>query len=213
MVTFVGKRLVLLEIDESRAQELLDALAKRSYVKIIPTPYTRMQRNELIACPACDRKFGNERLVTVTEEIVQSLICMLETMSIAKSVVLIDNTEDIQRLPIPERARVVRFPERSKDHSLMLGLIQQFMDGRQETFFVTTKGINFLLDRSPLSPAKIIMSDGHVLAREGSMSMLDVKFKDKVRKGHLAGAARRAFHLLPVMTKEFVESGQIPLEM
>ena len=211
MLHVVGKRLVLLEIEEARAQELLDALAKRSYVKLIPAPYTRMQRDELIACPACNHKFGHERTVTVTEEIVLSLVCMLEKMKLAKSVVLVDDEEDIQLLPVPERERAVVFQERHKAHALMLGLIQQFMDGRQETYFVTKNSINFLLDKAPISPAKIIMSDGQVLAREGSMTMEDVKYKDRIKKDRLAWAAKRAYNVMPVPVKEFVESGQIPL--
>jgi hypothetical protein len=208
----VPKKYVVLEIDESRAQELLDALLKRSFLKIHSVPLGRAERKALETCPACLRKLGRESVITVNDEVIDGLMNVLSMMKRGiKSVVISWRPEAIQDLSIHEQKRAVVVHQDILKKCVLLGLMEPFMDGRQLTHFVTAKALRFLESEEPLTPSRIIYGDGYELTREGTLWFKDVKYKNQIQKDMDMREAKRLVRGLPDRVREFVEKGQIPL--
>ena len=68
-----------------------------------------------------------------------------------------------------------------------------------------------MVNREPLSPSVVILSQGEVVEKTGTMMVEDVKFKDRVRHDQFLTEARRAIADLPGDVVVFVEKGQMSL--
>ena len=203
------KKYILLEVATDRVDELIQALSKRPYIKVLSLG--REEREKLEECPACGRKFHQESVVTVNAEMLTYLVRMLRRMRLAKSLVLINKRNPLEKIPEPERERAIQFPFPLLEKAEMIGLVKKFLDGSTTTYFVTKKGVGFLSGKEVLSPSRYIVADGKVLETSGQLSINDVKFGDRVDREKVLQEARRAVNELPTRALQFINSGQISL--
>lgn len=206
-----GKRVVLLQVDEERADELIDALAKRSFVKIISLD--RETRKALGSCPVCERKFGKELLVTVNEELFWMIDGIISRMlqSGAKSVVVVPDEKSASDLVEVEKRRAVICSPDAMARATRLGLLAEIQDGRYKTHYPTQACLDFFSNSAPLAPSKIVIADGKVIERHGTMTVEHVKFKDQIIRDRMLRDIKRKIDGLSERVKIFVRTGQMPL--
>lgn len=201
------KQYILIEISPEKAEELIHALEKRPYIKILSL--NKEERERLESCPACGRKFHRESTVTVTADMLPFLVRLLRRMRMSKSLVLINKRNPIEKIPEFEKERAIPFPYNLVEKAELLGLIRKFIDGSTETYFVTKKGLAFLSGKEPLSPSRYMVADGKVLETSGQLFINEVKFTDRVDHDKVIQEAKRAAEELPQRVLQFIEKGQI----
>lgn len=204
-----GKRYLLLEVDETRAAELLAALRQRSYIKPINL-LAASDRSRFDECPACRESLSKPTIATVTEHMVYGCLSILQAMRISKTAVVYNHSLIKEVRPV-DHQRAVPFPYKYLYHARLLGIIDHFLDGSQETFFVTTKGMDFLRGDEELSPARVTVVKNVIIESGGTIALDDVKRKDVARFSETVIKLREAIKALPETTMQFVKSGQVPL--
>jgi hypothetical protein len=205
----LAPKIVVLEVDADKADELVSALSKRDYISVVDLDRDEKKKRKL--CPCCGHKFAREVICTVNQEILETLLPVIYKMKVSKSVILVNKDNPIARLPEYERPRCVEMSGRLIEKATTLRMLQAFKDGSRLTYFVTGPALAFLANREPLSPSTVVVVHGEVVERSGTTMIEDVKFKDRVRHDSLIYEARRAVAELPKAVVEFVEKGQMSL--
>lgn len=205
----MAKRTLIIEVATDRAEELIAALSKRPYIRILSLD--RRQRKEMGSCPACNRQFTKESIVSVNAEMLGFLVNMLRRMKIAKSVVLVNKRNPVDKVPLQERERAVPFPAPLAEKAELLGLISKCYDGSTETHYVTNRGLSFLNGDTALRPSKLIVADGKILEQDGELLVENVRFSDRIDHDKLLREAKMAIKELPERVREFIKSGQTTL--
>ena len=209
MIHLSATRYILLEVDSSKADELIAALVKRSYIKSVDL--TKLEQRKLhTECPVCHKELTREWVATVTDQVVYGCLSILNGMKTNKSVVIYNKSYIEEVRPI-DRPRSVPFPYKPLYTARLLGLVGHFVDGSQDTFYVTPKGIEFLAKDEPLTPCRVTVVDNTVLDSSGSMKLDDVKSKDRAKFSETVLRLREAVKALPETTLTFVRTGQVPL--
>lgn len=203
------KRYLLLEVDESRADELLTALQQRSYIKHVNI-FRLPDRDAFDNCPVCKEELANKWVATVTDQMVYGCVRILTIMKHNKTVVLYNKSFLDEVRPI-DRERSAPFPYKLLYAARLLGIVDHFVDGTQDTFYVTTKGMAFLSGDEEIKPAKITVANNVVLESSGSMWLDDVKRKDVAKFSEAVIKLRDAIKVIPETTLQFVDTGQVPL--
>lgn len=202
-------RYILLAVHEDRADELLGALGKREYVKHIRLDVET--RKALGDCPICDQRLAKGHLVTVTEEMVESMIDVLKAMQNAKAVVCINKQRPIDTISIHERSRVVEFNQRLLARAMALGLMHQTTDGSLVVYHLTELSIEFLTGKALLNPANLIVAAGKVLDSYDSMMIHEVKFRDIAHQEGILQTAKKLKKTLPKYVRDFIKGHQMSL--
>ncbi len=161
---------LVLEVDENRHNDLVDALLKRSYIKLADVNNIN-SREHLTVCPACLRGFSKVSHKTVDESLLWDILALLRGMKNHRSLVLYEKLEEVR--PI-DRERSVCFSLKNKKIAETLHLISSVVDGNTETFFVNAKCINFITDITPLSPSTLAISEGRILDISGELKIEQV---------------------------------------
>lgn len=200
---------VVLEVDAEKASELVSALSKRDYIRVLDL--SRDGKKHLKVCPCCGHNFPRETTHTITFEIVEALVRVVAAMKVSKSVILVNKNNPISRLPEYERPRCVEMSHRLIERAIELGLLQEFKEGSRQTYFATEAALRFLGGKEPLSPSTVVVCQGNILERSGSSMVDEVKFKDRIRHDRCILAAKKAVAELPKAVVDFVENGQISL--
>lgn len=204
------KKYILLEVDATRHDELLEALLKRNFIRHVVLT-TQDDRSKFETCPACERKFARESTVIPTDEMIEALLRVLVKMKLSKTVVFFNAKCPLDQLRIIDTERAVEFQHYLIPKAENLGLIARFVDGTQDTWYVTKKAIDFLTGKEPLSPCKLVTAEGILLSSSGSMMVEEVKSKDKIRLHRLLTECKDAVKDLSAATMKFIESGQMTL--
>lgn len=205
----MSKRFLLLEVEESRADELRDALEKRSYLRVLDM--NRENRSRLVSCPFCTRKLGSESAASITVEMLEALVLMLQAMAVSRSVVLYHAPALWTRLSVHAQERAVLVSAVMHSRLLDFKLIEGLADGSQMTYFVTARAMDFLSGDARFSPATVIKADGIELAQEGDVHLDEIKVKDRIKYDIVRREARVAIDRLPMKVQQFVRTGQISL--
>ena len=199
-------RYVLLEVSDNRCDELVAALLKRDYIKVVDVNSLE-SRAKLAACPSCARSFSKVTYRTVDEPLLWDLLAILRGMKHNRSVVLYEEDSEIR--PV-DAERYVKVGVRTRKMAEILGLITAVTDGSTPTHFVNKKCMQFLRGDAVLSPAKVAISEGRVLDVSGELHIDQVKGKDGVVMS-LRHDLRDAIKNIPKSTIDFVDSGQTML--
>jgi hypothetical protein len=93
----------------------------------------------------------------------------------------------------------------------LLGIINHYLDGSQDTFYITETGLNFLADKKPISPAELIIVKDKVLMSTGTIKASEVKHKDVSKFNKLLSDLDKAIDDLPNEVLDFVKTGQMSL--
>lgn len=201
-----GKRYLLLEVDASRYDELTKALTTRSYIKSIDL-FNLKDRSYFSDCPVCAKPLIKEWVGTVTEQMVTGCYSILVGMIKTKTVVLYNKSFIDNVRPI-DRSRAVSFPYKLLFTARSLGIIGHYLDGDQDTFFITNKGMKFLVGSEDLSPSQLTFIDYKVVGSEGKLNVEYVKAKDKVGYAATLLNIKDTIKRLPSHVLEFIQSGQ-----
>jgi SOS-response transcriptional repressor LexA len=199
---------LLLAVNSERAADLRAALEKREYIRIVELD--RDTRKKLEGCPACGRKFNRETTYTITEELIESLGIMLAGMRHAKSVVIINKKNHLKDVILAERPRAVEVPPAILKRAIFLELVEQYIDGEQDTYFVTAKGLS-LLDGGTVTPSTVVVVNDQIIDTSGSMKIEQVRFRNIVRHEILIKSLKRLIRELPSEVRDFVVGNQMPL--
>ena len=199
---------MLLAVNDERAADLRAALEKREYIRFVDLD--RETRKKLADCPACGRKFIREVTYTITEELVESLAIIVGGMRQAKSVVIVNKKNHLKDVILHERPRMVEVPAAMLRRTMFLGLVERFMDGEQETYFVTGKGLD-LLTGEPVSPATVVIVNDLIIDEMDEMTIEQVKFRNVVRHEILIKSVKRLVKELPKEVRDFAAGNQMPL--
>ncbi len=199
---------LLLAVNDERAADLRVALEKREYIKLIELD--RDTRKKLVGCPACGRKFAREITYTITEELVEALAAMVDVMRRAKSVVIINKKNHLKDIVLHERPRTVEVPPAILRRAMFLGLIEHFLDGEQDTYFVTAKGLYFL-EGETVEPSTVVVVNDQIIDSSDSMKIEQVRFRNIVRHEMLIKSAKRLIREMPKEIRDFAVGKQMPL--
>lgn len=199
---------LLLAVNSERAADLRSALEKREYIRFVELD--RETRKKLTACPACKRKFNREITYTITEELVEALAAMVDGMRRAKSVVVINKKNHLKDVVLHERPRAVEVPPAILRRAMFLELIEHFLDGEQDTYFVTAKGLDFLGGET-VSPSTVVIVNDQIIDSSGSMKIEQVRFRNIVRHEMLIKSVKRLMRELPSEVRDFAAGKQMPL--
>jgi hypothetical protein len=202
----MAKRYLLLEVDESRCTELETALRTRSYVKTFSLPLSRQDREG--TCKVCYHSFTKSKTISVTEELVCSMLRILIAINKYKTVVLIPQDREPSFL---QKERTLFMSEKLLASALQLNLLKKFMDGAQETYYITKIGLDFLSGNKKLDPARYIITDGLPPEPCDSLHVTEVKFKDLLAKDLILANIRTAIFDMPEKIKNFIINGQLVL--
>lgn len=203
-----GKMLIV-EVDDDKYSSTVEALSKRSYIKILSMD--REGRKAFSVCPCCNKKLTKEHSFSINESFVESLVKIAEKMSVSKTVVVINKENPASSVPAMELERSVEVDSQFISRAVSLGLVEQFMDGNRTTYFVTSAGLSFLLAENPASPSTMVTLDGEVIELSGKLMIGDVKFKDQVKGSKILIYAARAVESMPESVRNFVRNGQMDL--
>lgn len=203
------KRYILLEVSESKAKDLIDALTKRNYLRLINLDNID-DRRLFEACPVCDEDLSKEWHVTITETILEGCLSLLQKMETYKSIVLYHKSFLEEVRPI-DAARSLKFHARQLFAAKLLGIIGHFKDGTQDTFYITDKGIRFMRGDVALSPCNLVVVNNKVITADGTMMIEETKRKDSIKFNNLLTNIRKAIDNLPIEVLNFVRSGQVSL--
>lgn len=205
----MSRRIIVLDVEADKHDGLVDALCKRPYIHFIPMD--REARRQLVHCPACKHKLSKETSFTLNEQVVDSLLKIVDKMKVAKTVILVNKDNPLSRIPPVEHERCVEVDPLVVFRAETLGLLKAFVDGSRPAYYVTMAGIDFLSGERPASPCTMCVLDGEVVELSGEMMIENVKFKDVHRAGSVARDAARAVKALPESVMSFVTSGQMSL--
>ena len=205
----MSSRILILDVDEDKYDGLVDALVKRSHIRVVPMD--REGRKVLIDCPCCKRKLSKESSFTINEQVVHALLRIVEKMRLTKTVILVNKDNPKAAFSTVEHERCVEADPAVIYRAETLGLLRPFLDGSRRTHFVTSAGLKFLSGESPASPCTMVVLDGEVVDTGGELAIEDVKFKDAHRGGLVARDAARAVKALPDGVVSFVVNGQMSL--
>lgn len=201
------KRTVVLSVEESKIEGLLEALMKRPYITVVSMD--REGRKRLRTCPCCNEKVKKERSFTIDEKLLSAMFGVLEAMSISKTVILTNKENPIGDIAQVEHARCVEFDVSLLRRAETLGLLKPFIDGVRKTYF--TDAMDFFLNEESHSPAVMVTIQGEVVETSGSVFFDEVKLKDEKSRDRLKREFRDAIKKIPESTITFVESGQLSL--
>ena len=84
------------------------------------------------------------------------------------------------------------------------------MDGEQDTYFITAKGLKFL-GGEEVSPTKVIVVNDQIVDSSGSMIIEQVRFRNIVRHETLIRSLKRLIKELPSEVRDFVLGNQMSL--
>jgi len=204
-------RTVILEVDDAKADSLVEALGKRDYIRVVVP--TRAEKKARKTCPWCDHKFPREVTYVVTEEVATNLLRVVEKMESIKSLILVTPKDSISlsQLPDYEKSRALKFDHNVLKRAELLGLLAPFVDGSRKTYFATAKALALFAGKEPVSPAYVVICGGEVVETGGEMVLDDVKFKDVVRKDKFKGVAKKAAARLSKDVVDFIRNGQMSL--
>lgn len=203
----MATRTIIFEVEESRADGLVQALTKRDYISLISLD--REGRKRFRDCPACHKRLSKEVSYTINEKMLDAMLAMIRKMSVAKSVVLVNKENPMEMLPEAEKPRAVEFDDRLLERAEVLGLVTPFMDGNRKTYF--TKALDFFLSAEAHKPSTMVTLDGEVVETSGVIVFDDVKLKNENRRDKLKREFREAIKAIPESTITFVEKGQMSL--
>lgn len=203
----MSTKTVILEVEESKAQSLVDALGKRDYISVVSMD--RDGRKRFRDCPCCGKRLSKEVSFTVNEKLLQAMLGVVQRMSVAKSVILVNKDNPIELMPEVEKKRCVEFDAKLLGRAETLGLLTPFVDGARKTHF--TKALDFLVGAESHEPSTMVTLDGEVLETSGAIAFDEVKFKDDSSRDRLKKEFRRAVDAIPSSTITFVEKGQMSL--
>lgn len=204
----IKTRFVLLEIEESKADELVAALLQRSYIKLADVNILST-RLRVTSCPACLRQFTRISYKTVDEALLWDLLALLRGMSTQRSVCFYETESEIR--PV-DKERFVKFSAKSRKMCEILGLTSMVTDGSTATYHMNTNCIKFLKGELTLRPAVVAIADGGVLDVSGELHIDQVQSKDKEASlNGLKQSILEAIRKLPEATLNFVRSGQTTL--
>lgn len=200
---------LILEVDESKAASLTEALAKRDYIHVVRAD--RTERKMRKTCPWCGQRFPREITYAITESIAERMLRVVKKMAVAKSVIIM-NKKTTNTFPDYEKPRVVPFDHNEVKKAELLGLLQPFEDGgSRTTYFATAKALALLSGKEEVSPAWVTICQGKIIETGGEISLDKVKFKDLVYQDRFAAEAKKAVAKLPKSVIEFVKKGQMSL--
>lgn len=203
----MAKQIVILRVDEDRAQGLIDALSTRDHIEIVTMD--REGRKRFRDCPACKRKLAKEMIHPINEKMLNALLGVVKKMSVAPSVVLVNKENPLDSIPPVERDRTCEFDLKLLGWAETLGLLTPFTDGNRQTYF--TQALGFLSNEVSHSPSYLVSIDGEVAETGGSAFFDEVKFKDNAVRDRLKRDFREAIKAIPKSTITFVEKGQMSL--
>jgi len=203
----MAARTIVLNVDEDKADGLLDALSKRPYIDVVAMD--REGRKRFRDCPCCNKRLSKEITYTVNEAMLMAMLEVLRKMAVSKTVILTNKDTLRDSLPVVEQDRCAEFDLPLLHKAKTLGLLKPFMDGNRETYF--TDAIDFFSNEDAHSPSYMISLDGEVVETGGSMFIDGVKLKDEKSRDRLKREFRDALKKIPKDTITFVTNGQMSL--
>lgn len=199
-----ARRIIVLDVAEAKADELLSALSKRDYLKV-----TSLDRNK--PCPLCSHKFSPPQKIIVTQDLLSHLVDIAEKMTQFKSLILTNQKLRLEDVSVHEKPRCLEVPHKYVLHAEVLGLVKSYIDGRVAVHHLTEKGMQFLLGEG-ISPSKVILIDGKIESTDKTpVTMEQVKFKDRIDRDKLVTRAKMVIGQWPTGIREFVQKGQVSL--
>ena len=202
-------RTLILEIEADKYDGFVKALAARPHIQVISME--REARKNLVNCPCCDRKLSKESTFTINEDMVDALTRIVQKMSIAKTVIIVNKENPASLVPPIEAERCVELSPLMVFRAQALALIAPFLDGSRPTYFVTSAGLSFLSGEAPASPCSITTLDDEIVETGGVVAIDAVKFKDSMRSTAAIRLASMAVEALPASVANFVTNGQMNL--
>ena len=202
----MAKRYIVLEVDDAKAEELMTALGKRSYIRCLDM-YNAQDRKSFRNCPACNQKMPSAWTGTVTDQLVTNCLAIITTMIKSKSVVIYNKSFIDEVRPI-DHARAVQVPYRQLFVGRKLGIIGHHMDGSQDTFYVTKLGVDFLSGKKDLKPSTLTIVEDRVIHADGTINIQDIKSKDNAKHMTTLLNVEDAIKRLPSHVVQFITSGQ-----
>jgi len=199
---------LLLAVNDERVAELREALEKREYIKVIDLD--RETRKKIGVCPACGRKFHRETTYIITEDLVEALAAMISGMRQAKSVVIINKKNHLKDVTLHERPRSVEVPAAILRRAVFFGLVEHLLDGEQDTYFVTAKGLEFM-DGETVSPATVVIVNDQIIDSSGSVKIEQVRFRNMTRHEMLIKSVKKLIKELPKEVRDYVVGNQTSL--
>jgi hypothetical protein len=204
-----GRRFIVINVEENRADELISALGKRSYLQVVNLD--REERQRLGKCPACLKPFSEEKALPISGKLVEKLVAIAETMKITRSVLLYNSKTPLSSIIEHEHPRCVELDPLSIDYAVNAGLLQVVQDGRHRAFHLTGKALKYLSGES-ISPSRLIFADGKLVATDDAQTdITKLKIKDRVALDKLVASAKRAVHQIPKPVLDFIENGQVSI--
>ena len=203
----MARRTVILQVEESKADGLVDALSKRDYISVVRMD--REGRKHLRDCPACNKRLSQEVSYTINEKMLEAMLGVIRKMSVSKGVILINKENPLNLIPDVEHRRCVEFDHKLAARAEALGLLTPFMDGDRQTYF--TEALDFFLCADSHEPSPLVTLDGEIVDKGGVIAFEEVKLKDEKRRDQLKRLFREAVGAIPESTITFVENGQMSL--
>jgi len=200
-------RTVVLNVEESKVEGLLEALIKRPYIAVVSMD--REGRKRLRTCPCCNEKVRKEISFTINEKLLHAMLGVIRGMSISKTVILTNKDTLLEDVPPVEHARCVEFESTLLKKAEALGLLKPFIDGARKTYF--TDALDFFLNEESYSPSVMVTLQGEVVETSGSMFFDEIKIKDEKFRDKIKREFRDAIRAIPDSTITFVKSGQLSL--
>lgn len=200
-------RTVVLDVEESKVDGLLEALTKRPYITVVSMD--REGRKRLRTCPCCKERIKKEKPYTIDEKMLRAMLRMIGGMSVSKTVILTNKDTLLSDVPPVEHERCVEFEVPLLKKAESLGLLKPFIDGARKTYF--TDALDFFLNEEPHSPASMVTIQGELVETSGSMFFDEVKLKNEKSRDQLKRELRDAIKKIPESTITFLRSGQLSL--
>jgi len=200
-------RTIILQVQEDKADGLLEALGKRPYIEA--TVMDRDERKRLRTCPCCAQVLKKEVTFSINEKLMMAMLDLLRAMSKSKSVILVNKHNPIENIPAIEREICSEFNSKLLMAAEVLGLVKPFVDGSRKMYF--TDALDFFLNEERHSPATLITLNDEVIETSGAMFFDEVKLKDEKTRDRLRREFRDAIRAIPESTITFVKNGQLSL--
>ncbi len=204
----MAKRFITLAVDSEKHDALVAALLQKSYIAVVDI-HSVKARSEHPKCPTCHRDFSKVSKKTIDENILWDLLRMMQGMQEFHAVVVYE--EDPGEVRTIDRPRAIKFSAKSLKMAETLKLVNKFIDGDCPTYYISKLCIDFLSGSKELDPAYISISEGRILEVSGSLHIDQVKAKGGGSMISLLHDLREAIKNLPIETKHFITSGQVPL--
>lgn len=205
----MNKKYILLEVPSERAPDLIEALTKRDYIKVISLKTE--ERKRLGECPFCKGKFKREVVCSLNVEMLQCMTAVAKAMKKAKVAVLADDEEGFGLLPAYNQERGVIFPQALLDRAMWLGLIGSVMEGPIKVHFLTETALSFMGGKAPLKPSKVTIYAGEMIASEGELNIDQVRGDDLALRDRVVLDAQLSIKGMPKAVLEFIEKRQMTL--